>query len=461
MLGGEMQLISEPGKGTTFYVFLPLDYLELKSKEANETVQAKVTLPQKNKTGNANKTYTNDDRNLITENDKILLIVEDDIRFANILFDMAHERNLKAIIATDGNEGLQYAEQYNPSAIILDMQLPEMNGWSLLDRLKANEHLNGIPIHIMSAMDKEQLGIDMGATAYLRKPLDKKDLDEAFTTINNSIETSLRHVLLIEDVRIHQEIVSNLLKAHHRNIEVNTASTVSHAESMLLHHNIDCIVLDLDLGNGPEEGLSFLAKLKSDSTFSEIPVIIFTGSELNTEAEEKIRSLSAKLISKNGRSFDSLIEETEKFLHKIIGEDGIPSPPDYLCEILRDKTVLIADDDMRNIYALTSILEAQGMKIVAAGNGIEAMKKLEETPETNIILMDIMMPEMDGYQAMKEIKNSTKYCRIPIIAVTAKAMVGDREKCLQCGASDYISKPVNTDQLLSLMRVWLYQEKTT
>ena len=310
----------------------------------------------------------------------------------------------------------------------------------------------------MSAMDRQQLGRDMGATAFLRKPLDKKDLDDAFVSIDNSIRQDLKHVLLIEDVFIHQEIVKNLLVSHHRNVDVQSVENTFSAWEILIMQKIDCIVLDLDLGRGPDEGIVFLEKLKGEEKYSHIPVIIFTGQELNSVTQNRINDLATKIISKNGESLDKLIEETELFLYTVSEAKPTPGMPEYMTNLLNEKTVLVVDDDMRNIYALTNILEGQGMNVITAGNGLEAIAKLKENPHTNIILMDIMMPEMDGFEAMQTIKKMEHLNQIPIISLTAKAMVGDREKCLQCGASDYISKPVNSEQLFSLLRVWLYQE---
>ncbi|MEO8210060.1 MAG: response regulator, partial [bacterium] len=218
------------------------------------------------------------------------------------------------------------------------------------------------------------------------------------------------------------------------------------------------IILDQDLGNGPEEGFDFLESLRKDTSFCKIPVVIFTASELDMETKTKAANFDAKLVRKDGKFLDKLLDETALFLHSI-SEIEIASPlmPEYMTDILKGKTVLIADDDMRNIYALSSALEGQEMKIISACNGIEAIRKLGENSQIDIILMDIMMPEMDGYQAMQEIRKREEYQQIPIISITAKAMVGDREKCLQFGASDYISKPINIDQLFSLMRVWLYK----
>ena len=465
MLGGEMQLISEPGKGCTFFVFLPIDYLvERNQLSVDSPPVIKSLPPSKTTTSNhaPEKFHSLDDRDSLNDSDKILLIVEDDVNFAGILMDMAHNRNFKAVIATDGDEGLKYAEEINPSAIILDMQLPGMSGWTLLNRIKTNDSISHIPVHVMSATDRQQLGIDMGAFAYLRKPLDKKDIDDAFIIIDQSIDRDLSHVLLIEDAAIQQEIVKNLLTTHHKSVAVRAVFNIAEAMEVLFKQNFDCIVLDLDFGKGPEEGIEFLKKLKSEERFSKIPVIIFTGAEMDKETEDIINKLSTKIINKDSESLDKLVEETELFLCSISEQkQKVPEIPFYMADCLENKTVLIVDDDMRNIYALSNSLEGRGMNVITAVNGIEAISKLKDNPHTDIVLMDIMMPEMDGFQAMKEIKKIENLNKIPIISLTAKAMVGDREKCLQCGASDYISKPVNSEQLFSLMSVWLYQEKQT
>jgi CheY-like chemotaxis protein len=247
------------------------------------------------------------------------------------------------------------------------------------------------------------------------------------------------------------------LITHHKNVDVISVSTTAGALEELCRKPIDCIILDLDLGSGPQEGFEFLQRLKQDEKFSSIPVIVFTGSEITEEQESMIKELSAKLVSKDNSSLDKLVDETQIFLHSVSKQEAAPTVPSYMVDILKDKVVLLVDDDMRNIFALSSLLEGQGMIIETAGNGVEALTKINSNKKFDIILMDIMMPEMDGYTAMQEIRKIEEYKNIPIISLTAKAMVGDREKCLQCGASDYISKPVNSDQLFSLMRVWLYQ----
>lgn len=459
MLGGEMKLISEQGKGSTFLFYLPIDYLEVGNLIVSPTETDTENAPNFLRVSETNRKVVNhDDRNSLAKDDKILLIVEDDNNFANVLLDMAHERNFKAIIANDGNDGLRLAEEFVPSAIIMNMQLPGMDGWSVLSKIKSNDKLSHIPVHVMSATDKQQLGIDMGASAYLRKPLDKRDLDNAFFSIDKSIETEIRHVLIVEDDIMHQEIVKQLMITHYKNVEVIAVASIKEANEELSKGTIDCIILDLNLGNGAFEGYEFLEKLRGDIKFSSIPVVVFTGSEINEELQSKIVSMSAKYVKKDDDSVHKLIDETQVFLHNVSKQETkLPGVPAYMVDILKNKTVLIADDDMRNIFALTSALESQNMKVITAGNGLEALAKLKSNPNIDIILMDIMMPVMDGFEAMIEIRKSESYNKIPIISLTAKAMVGDREKCLQCGASDYIAKPVNSEQLFSLMRVWLYQ----
>ncbi len=458
MLGGEMQLVSEQGVGSTFYVYLPIDFLSVNG-DSNTT--SENTIPEKSpeppvREKKVGEFSGSDDRGELLPDDKVLLIIEDDVSFAGVLLDMAHERKFKAVIATDGEEGLEYAMYYNPSAIIMDMQLPGLNGFTVLRKIKENPKLNHIPVHVMSAMDKKQLGIDMGASAYLRKPLDKRDLDDAFVSIDQSIEKDIQHVLLIEDVRIHQEIVQNLLKVYHSHVKVESVSDIHSAWEILRSTEIDVVVLDLDLGSGMEEGLTFLETFKSYSEFSSVPVIVFTGAELDIETEEKIRSF-ATIVNKDEKSVDRLLEETEVFLGGF-NQPVNPAEPEYMDDILKKKKVLLVDDDMRNLYALTNVFEQQEMIVVSASNGKVALEKLQENPDIDLILMDIMMPVMDGYQAMEEIKRNEAFRNIPIIALTAKAMAQDREKSIQCGANDYVSKPINTEQLLSVMKVWLFKE---
>lgn len=463
MLGGEMKLVSEQGKGSTFYVYIPVEHKSNQKEESTGiSVPSTVESPVKemNHPLFSEENKVADDRETIRPNDRVLLIVEDDIQFAKILLDMAHEKNYKAVVATQGDTGLRYAEELMPDAIIMDMQLPVMDGWSVLKQIKQNSKLASIPVHIMSAMDRHKLGLEMGAMAYLRKPLDKKDLDDAFGQIDKAVDNEIRKVLIVEDTSIHQDIVSNLLLSKNSHTKISSASNSAEAKHILGEEKFDCIILDLDLGKGQEEGMQLLEDIKAWPEHSGTPVIVFTGTEVNEEQEIKLKQFSEAIVLKNGQSLDRLVEETEMFLHRVNPlppHEASPILPRMMENLLENRNVLLVDDDMRNIYALSNVLEAHGMRIITAINGKDALDKLTQHPELEIVLMDIMMPEMDGYQAMQEIRGRKQNSQIPIIALTAKAMVGDREKCIQCGASDYISKPVNTEQLLSLMRVWLYK----
>lgn len=471
MLGGEMQLVSEQGKGSTFSMYLPLDTkivipdtTQETNSVSNDTTHSGFPLNMRTETIHTSSvdlvSSIEDDRDCLDGSEPVLLIVEDDVQFARVLLDMAHEKNYKAVVATQGDVGLRLAEEMNPTAIIMDMQLPGMDGWSVLKKIRENEKIKHIPIHIMSAMDRQKLGLEMGATAYLRKPLDKKDLDKAFTDIDKEIAKEIRKVLIVEDTAIQQDIVQNLLLSKNKQTKIFSATTATQAQQLLKEDTFDCIILDLDLGKGQDEGVRLLEEIKANSLNSHTPVIIFTGSEVNEEQELLLKKWSEAIVLKNGQALDRLMEETEHFLH--VAKDQNAHKPGFsipatMEDLLHSRNVLLVDDDMRNIYALSSVLEGQNMRVITATNGKDALLKLQQHPEIEIVLMDIMMPEMDGYQAMQEIRATKSIQNLPIIALTAKAMVGDREKCIQCGASDYISKPVNTDQLLSLMRVWLYK----
>ena len=461
MLGGEIQLVSEPGVGSTFYFYIPLitdsdNFLIGKQKQIDINVSPRIhecTHPV------ALTIIPTDDRNNLEADDKTILIVEGDPVFASILLEQAHQRSFKAIIANDGREGLQFAKFYKPSAIIMDMQLPEINGWSVLDELKSNKELRHIPVHVMSAIDKQRIGMDMGAATYIKKPLDLKDLNNAFVTINRSVLGDCKHVLLVEDVFIHQEIVKNLLITQYNNIEIHVANNLESAKDYMLRFNIDFIVLDLDLGKGAEEGISFLENVKGDSNYSKIPVVVFTGLDVDETLEERISFLSTKIVNKDGTTFDLLLSESDIFLRSITETDEvIPSTPSYMLNILKGKTALLIDEDMRNVYLLTGLLEGQKMQVKTILSGKIAMDHTEEISVTDIILVDMDMKNLDCFELIRRIKSSAKNQFTPIIAITTKAMVGERERCLQSGASDYIAKPINEGQLLSLMRVWLYKE---
>lgn len=470
LLGGEMQLESTPNKGSTFYIFIPLestgparDYEFAGTDDGNrkfESLNSSSTATEPIYKDDMDVERINDDRNNINDQDKVLLIVENDFSFASALLDMAHEKNYKALIAPDGESGLLYAEQYNPSAIIMDMQIPGSDGLGILQKIRSHAKLSQIPVHVVTASERKNLLMDLGATACLSKPLDLKDLDEVFAHIDDTIPVISPKVLVIEKSPIDREIIGNLLHSKNKLVDLKAASTSLEAEKLLAGNIFHCIILDLDLGEDKEEGLRLLENIKSNPTHEETPIIVFTSCDIKEADELNLRKWTDAIVLKSEESTERLIAETELFLNKVSQgaktSKTIQIPPS-LENLLKGKTVLLVDDDIRNIYALSSVLEQQGMTVITATNGKEALRKLERQSKMDIVLMDIMMPEMDGYVATQQIRQTEKFKNIPIIALTAKAMNGDREKCIQCGASDYISKPVSIEQLLSLMRVWLYQ----
>lgn len=453
MLGGEMQLVSEQNVGSTFFVYLPENYVSVEQSE-------QLIGDNKSKSSMMMNYRPMDDRDSIRDTDKLLLIVESDITYANVLLDMAHEKKYKAILAIEEGEVLQYAEKYNPSAIIIDEKISGVTSSTIIEKIRSNKNFEKIPMHILSEYNRVASAKDIGATAYLRKPLDKRDLDDAFSSLNKNLSNAIRNVLIVEDMSLHQEIIKNLLASHYNDTGVHIAKTVSEAQNLLSKITFDCIILDLDLGNGSEEGCALLKSIKESPSTMLIPVIVFTGTDIDSMNDETLIGLSDAIVSKDGESLDKLMKETDNFLSSIEKPKEIAKPviPIFMEEMLAGKQVLLVDDDMRNIYALTNMLENNKMRVIPASNGRDALEKLSKYKDVDIILMDIMMPEMDGFEAMQNIRMIDRYKSTPILALTAKAMVGDREKCIQCGASDYISKPVNMENLFSMMRVWLFKE---
>ncbi len=312
----------------------------------------------------------------------------------------------------------------------------------------------------VTATERKNLLMDLGATACLKKPLDIKDLDHVFAQIDASIPVIASKVLIIEKSPIEREIIGNLLRSKNSFVNLLTASTSSQAREILKDTVFHCIILDLDLEEDKKQGLLLLEEIKSSGSHNNTPIVVFTSGEMREDEEQNLRKWTDAIVVKGGETTERLVAETELFLNAVSknpqNEKGIQIPPS-LENLLNGKKVLLVDDDIRNIYALTSVLQHHGMNVITAINGKDAIRKLEKYHDTDIVLMDIMMPEMDGYLAMQTIRQNEKFRNLPIIALTAKAMKGDREKCIQCGASDYISKPVVIEQLLSLMRVWLYQ----
>ena len=463
VLGGEIQVISEEGKGSTFTVYIPSVLIEKNEPAAPHAPDSEIKTHSIIAATDNHEYLTNeivDDRNNLLSSDRIILIIEDDVHFSRILMDYSHEKGYKAIAATQGDRGLSYARKYKPDAIILDMQLPVLDGWSILKALKEDLDLKNIPVHIISVMDKQKLGLEMGAVTYLKKPVDKALLDKTFDDIIKTSGGGPKKMLIVEDDIVHSNAITQLIKDNEDNVICVPVLSGEEAFIKLEQEKFDCVILDLGLKD--MSGFEFLEKWRKNKLSANLPVIIYTGKDLTKEEERKLKKYSSTIIIKSAKSYERLLDETSLFLHRI--EEAYASKdiqkkvlPPKMEELLKNKTVLLTDDDMRNVFALMTVLEEQGLKVISACDGKEALQKLNEHPEIDIVLMDMMMPEMDGYEAMRQIRKQPKYKNIPVLALTAKAMSGDMEDCVKAGASDYISKPINIDQLLSLMRVWLYK----
>lgn len=398
-----------------------------------------------------------DDQQHITAGDKVLLIIEDDVKFAHILMDMARGRGFKAIVALQGDKGLEMARHYLPDAIILDIQLPIMDGWSILGELKSNSATRHIPVHVISVIDDVKQGLMMGAIAYLRKPSSKEALDKAFSHIESYTEQQLKRLLIVEDDEVQRKSIIELIG--HDDVAITAVSTGQDALNELHGQRYDCMVLDLMLTD--MTGFELLDRIRDDEGLNDLPIIIYTGKDLDTKEETRLRKYAESIIIKDVKSPERLLDETTLFLHRV--EANLPEDKRKILQKLHNKEtlfegkkILLVDDDIRNVFALSSVLEGYRMEVIFAENGREALDILEANPDIDLVLMDMMMPEMDGYEAMTRIRQMPRFEKLPIIALTAKAMKDDRGKCIEAGASDYVKKPIQTDQLLSLMRVWLY-----
>ncbi|MBC7565471.1 MAG: response regulator [Pedobacter sp.] len=456
LLGGEIQIQSEPNIGSTFTLYLPERNVDLKPEEQlTQTVEVQIHNPPPaynivnsiaNKPGSAQS----------------LLIVEDDPTFAELLTDYAIEKGFKPMLATRGDIGLEMAISELPDAIVLDIMLPVMDGWQILKKLKADPRTRHIPVHMMSAgNEKDDRAKNEGAIGFLKKPVEKDALDEAFSLLSSAhLRYNLKKVLIIEDQELQSKILTEQLTS--KGVEVEQAYTGEQALQMLKEQRFDCIILDLNL---PDiSGFDLLDQIKEQPELTHVPVIINTAMELDQEKMARILKHSEAMVLKSNKSNDRLIDEVSLFMNKLKQGDGkavsiksntVEKGVSSIEKALENKTVLITDDDMRNIFALSSALQLYNMNILIANNGREAITRLAENNQIDIVLMDIMMPEMDGYEAMREIRKGKQYAKLPIIALTAKAMKNDREKCIEAGANDYISKPVDMDKLLSMLRVWL------
>jgi CheY-like chemotaxis protein len=399
-----------------------------------------------------------DDREAIRAGDTVLLVIEDDPHYARILLGIARTKGFKVLVANRGQQGLSLAHEYLPAAISLDVFLPDMLGWTVLNNLKLDARTRHIPVQMLSVEEERQHGLSHGAFAYLVKPATTGELEGAFDKLRSYVAPHAKRLLIIEDDSTERASIVELLA--HDDIEISAVATGAEALGALRERRYDCCVVDLRLPD--MSGFELLDKLRANPELQDVPIVVFTGKELSGEEEAQLQTVAKSIVLKDVQSPERLFDETALFLHRVVSNlpDGKQRMIERLhgsTEALHSRKVLVVDDDARNIFALTTILEGQEMEVLSATNGRQAIDIVESTPDLSVVLMDIMMPEMDGYETMREIRKDARFRTLPILALTAKAMKGDREKCLQAGASDYIAKPVNTEQLLSLLRVWLYR----
>ncbi len=473
LLGGEITLTSRPNEGSTFTVHLPTVNGPATALPAPARLlppappeQPSTPILEKRADQYISTTIPEaipDDRNTITAQDRVILIVEDDTNFAKALLDYARRKDYKGIVAVRGDEGLTLARLYKPVGILLDIQLPVMSGWEVMDALKADPLTRPIPVHIMSSHKLKNESRLKGAVDFVDKPMAFEQMQAVFQKIEYVLTRDSKKVLIIEDNARHAKALAYFLETFNINSELK--SNLSEGVDALKRNEVDCVILDMGIPN--QNAYEILEEARKNPGLENLPIIIFTGKSLSLAEELKIKKYADSIIVKTAHSYQRMLDEVSLFLHLVeeqkeggIAKEGsrILKKLGALNQVLDNKTVLVADDDVRNIFSLSKALEQYNMTVITALDGKEALQKLTDNPGIDLVLLDMMMPQMDGYETARAIREHYQWKTLPVIAVTAKAMTGDREKCIQAGASDYITKPVDIDQLISLMRVWLYDK---
>ncbi|WP_461789075.1 response regulator [Pedobacter sp.] len=469
LLGGTITLESKENEGSTFTLYIPHNFNERSDdifaelKEEEEASASHVALNEKEEERfvvNKIPEDVADDRDQIQADDKVILIIEDDTYFAKTLLDFTRKRNYKGLVAVRGDIGIEMAQKYNPRAILLDIQLPIKDGWQVMDELKGNPATRHIPVHIMSSLSAKKQSLQKGAVDFIDKPFALEHMKQVFEKLEHALSKNPKKVLIVEENKQHAQALSHFLS--NSNLQTTVASNISDSIDALQTKEVDCVILDMGIPD--KNAYETLEVIKKSEGLENLPIIIFTGKNLSKGEENRIKQYADSIVVKTAHSYQRILDEAAVFLHLVEEKRGNKkiepkaATLQNLNDVLKDKVVLIADDDVRNIFSLTKALEPHKMKVIPATDGREALEAIKANPKIDVVLMDMMMPELDGYETTKQIRAMAAYKNLPILAVTAKAMLGDREKCIAAGASDYISKPVDIDQLISLLRVWLYDK---
>lgn len=464
LLGGSISVSSEPGRGSIFTLVLPEQYQEAAEPlVAPPAPVAPVVAPQPAslpqpvaEAPGADIPRFADDRDKAPFSSRCILVVEDEANFAHILFDLAHELGYHCLVAHGADEGYSLAAQFIPDAILLDMRLPDHSGLTVLQRLKENAQTRHIPVHVISVEDRVEAAMHMGAVGYAVKPTTREELKDVFARLEAKLTQKVKRVLLVEDDDLQRDSIARLIGDD--DIEITAVGLAQEALDLLRENVYDCMVIDLKL---PDMlGNDLLKRMSTEDICSFPPVIVYTGRNLTRDEEAELRKYSRSIIIKGARSPERLLDEVTLFLHKVESQLSHERQKMLKTARSRDKVfegrkILLVDDDVRNIFALTSALEHKGAVVVIGRNGHEAIARLNEVEDIDLVLMDVMMPEMDGFEATVQIRKDPRWRKLPIIAVTAKAMKDDQERCLQAGSNDYLAKPIDLDRLFSLIRVWL------